>query len=176
MSKKFREVGGLSRKTKFNIFIAVFLVFIIIAVLASLNQIINIIRAKEKILELEEKLNYERQKNIKLLAEEKSLYSLDAVELEARKQFNMAKSDETNYFIDLKNNENNSQKNNDDKNNNENNNVNNNNNINNNIDGNSNISDDSLKTNNSYLLSTKYKDGDLWENLKIFYESEIKNK
>jgi len=174
MSNKFREVGGLSRKTKFNIFIAVFLVFIIIAVLASLNQIINIVRAKEKILELEEKLNYERQKNIKLLAEEKSLYSLDAIELEARKQFNMAKSEETNYFIDLKNNENNGEENNNDKNKNVNNNKNKN--VNNNIGGNSNILDDSLKTNNGYLLSTKYKDGDLWENLKIFYESEIKNK
>ncbi len=152
MSKKIKEIGGLSRKAKFNIFIVVFLVFLVLSALLSLNQIMNIIRNNEKIRELQEKLNYEREKNIKLLAEEKALYSKEAVELEARKQFNMTKSGEINYFIDL------------DKNSTQN-------------KSNVKVSEDvfnSLDTTSSSSL--KYKEDDLWENIKIFYETEIKNK
>ena len=72
MEKNIKVVGGLSRKAKINIFIAVFIIFILLSVFSSLNQISNIIKKREKLIELEEKLNSSRDNNIKLLAEEKS--------------------------------------------------------------------------------------------------------
>jgi len=101
MEKNIKVIGGLSRKAKINIFIAVFIIFILLSVFSSLNQISNIIKKREQLLELEEKLNSSRDENIKLLAEEKSLYQDEAIELEARKQFNMTKDFETNYFVQI---------------------------------------------------------------------------
>ena len=74
MRKKIKVIGGLSRKAKINIFIAVFLVFIVAAIFFSVNQIISIIEKREKIVELEEKLSWIRNNNIEILALEKSLY------------------------------------------------------------------------------------------------------
>jgi cell division protein FtsB len=150
MEKNVKEIGGLSRKTKINIFIAVFIVFLLIMVLSSISQITNIIKSREKLFELEQKLNWDRQNNIKLLAQEKSLYKKETIESEARKQFNMTKGLETNYFVeivdDLKNGPG--------------------------------ISDGKVQNTDSgssrgNLPNSVYSDSALWENLKIFYDSEI---
>jgi len=99
MRKKIKVIGGLSRKAKINIFVAIFLVFIVITIFFSVNQIISIIEKREKIVELEEKLSWIRNNNIEILALEKSLYRDDTIEMEARKQFNMAYGSETNLFV-----------------------------------------------------------------------------
>jgi cell division protein FtsB len=99
MRKKIKVIDGLSRKAKINIFIAVFLVFIVAVIFFSVNQIISIIEKREKIVELEEKLSWIRNNNIEILALEKSLYHDDTIEMEARKQFNMAYGSETNLFV-----------------------------------------------------------------------------
>ena len=72
MEKNVKEIGGLSRKTKINIFIAIFIVFLLVMVFSSINQISTIIKNRGKLFELEQKLNWDRQYNIRLLAEEKS--------------------------------------------------------------------------------------------------------
>jgi len=99
MRKNIKVIGGLSRKAKINIFVAIFLVFIVITIFFSVNQIISIIEKREKIVELEEKLSWIRNNNIEILALEKSLYNNDTIEMEARKQFNMAYGSETNLFV-----------------------------------------------------------------------------
>jgi cell division protein FtsB len=152
MDKNVKELGGLSRKAKINIFIAVFIAFIVIAVFSSLRQVSNIVANRERILELEQKLNYYRQDNIKLLAEEKSLYDEQAIEAEARKQFNMTKGQETNYFVELTGQDENS--------------------------GNS--SNGSTESGTSSGFSAEYTnkvyvESDLWQNIKILYENEIKD-
>ena len=99
MRKKIKVIGELSRKAKINIFVAIFLVFIVITIFFSVNQIISIIEKREKLVELEEKLSWVRNNNIEILALEKSLYNDDTIEMEARKQFNMAYGSETNLFV-----------------------------------------------------------------------------
>jgi cell division protein FtsL len=141
MSDNIKIVSRLSRKTKINIIIVLFLIFIIVVVLTSINQIKDIIEKKEKVAELEDKLNWHRNENIRLLALEKSLYEEEAIELEARKQFNMASGDELSVSVIIK--------------------------------------DDSspgdLKDSaGSPLEREAYSDSDLWGNLKIFYNNEIK--
>jgi cell division protein FtsL len=151
MGKNVKEIGGLSRKTKINIFIAIFIVFLLVMVLSSINQITNIIKNREKLFELEQKLNWDRQNNIKLLAQEKSLYKKETIESEARKQFNMTKGVETNYFVeivdDLKSGPSLS-------------------------DGNTQSADNGNSLGD--LPEGAYSDSALWENLKIFYDSEIR--
>ena len=95
MKKNIKIIGGLSRKAKINILIAVFFLFIIIAVFTSINQIRDVVEKREKLVELEEKLNWARNENVKLLAQEKSLYQDETIEIEAREQFNMTSDDET---------------------------------------------------------------------------------
>ena len=151
MEKNVKVIGGLSRKTKINIFIIVFIVFLLAMVLSSINQITNIIKNREKLFELEQKLNWDRQNNIKLLAQEKSLYKKETIESEARKQFNMTKGLETNYFVEIVND----------------------------IKSGTGISDCSIKNTDSGSSQGKlpngvYSDSALWENLKIFYDSEIR--
>lgn len=102
MDDNIKIVSRFSRKAKINISIAIFLIFIVIIVLTSINQIKSIVEKREKIVELEEKLNWYRNENINLLALEKSLYGEEAIELEARKQFNMTAGDETNFSVVLK--------------------------------------------------------------------------
>ena len=151
MEKNVKEIGGLSRKTKINIFIAIFIVFLLVMVFSSISQITTIIKNRGKLFELEQKLNWNRQNNIKLLAEEKSLYGKEAIESEARKQFNMTKGFETNYFVeivdDLKNGA-----------------V---------ISGGGTQNTESIDSAES-LPNKVYSDSALWENLKIFYDSEIR--
>jgi len=151
MDKNVKELGGLTRKAKINIFIAVFIVFIVIAVFSSIRQISNIVANRERILELEERLSYYRQENIKLLAEEKSLYDEQAIEAEARKQFNMTKGEETNYFVEITGQHENS----------------------------SSSSTDNTEPGTSSGFSEQYTnkvyvESDLWQNIKILYENEIK--
>ena len=137
MEKNIRVVGGLSKKAKINIFIAVFIIFILLSIFSSLNQISNIIKKRENLIVLEEKLNSSRNNNIKLLAEEKSLYQDEAIELEARKQFNMTKGFETNYFVQ--------------------------------------IEEEQIKEDQSQsLLGNVYSDSNLWGNIAILYNREIK--
>lgn len=152
MDENIKEIGGLSRKAKINIFIVVFLIFILISIFSSIRQITNIIQNREKIIELEEKLKYERQNNIKLLAEEKTLYNEEAIEIEARKQFNMTKGAETNYFVEI-------------------------------IQGDAQNETDSVNLGaeeNTGIFAVSgssggvYSDSNLWENIKILYESEIR--
>ena len=138
MGKKFKVIGGLSRKAKFNITIAVVLLFIIIAVFTSVNQVRQIVERRKEITELEEKLSWHRNENIELLAQEKSLYNEEGIELEARKQFNMTYGDETNISVVLDN------------------------------------ETDGLTAENNNSEET-YSNNDLWGNIKIFYNSEIKN-
>lgn len=137
MEKNIKVIGGLSRKAKINIFIAVFIVFILLSVFSSLNQISNIIKKRENLIVLEEKLNSSRNNNIKLLAEEKSLYQDEAIELEARKQFNMTKGFETNYFVQIEEEQ---------------------------------IKEDQPQS----LLGNVYSDSNLWGNIAILYNREIK--
>ena len=137
MEKNIKVIGGLSRKAKINIFIAVFIIFILLCVFSSLNQISNIIKKRENLIVLEEQLNSSRNNNIKLLAEEKSLYQDEAIELEARKQFNMTKGNETNYFVQ--------------------------------------IEEEQIKEDQSrVLLGNVYSDSNLWGNIAILYNREIK--
>ena len=99
MKKNIKIIGGLSRKARFNILIAIFFLFIIIAVFTSINQIQDVVEKREKIVELEERLNWYRNENIELLAQEKSLYQDETIEMEAREQFNMTSGDETNMTV-----------------------------------------------------------------------------
>jgi cell division protein FtsB len=101
MANKFKVIGGLSRKARFNITIVIILLFIIIIVFASINQVKQIIEKRREITELEEKLSWHRNENIELLALEKSLYEQEGIELEARKQFNMVHEGEKNIVIVL---------------------------------------------------------------------------
>ena len=138
MENKFKVIGGLSRKAKFNIAIAVTLLFMIITVFASIGQIKQIIEKREGITELEEKLSYYRNENIELLALEKSLYNEEGIELEARKQFNMTSGDEKNISVKL-------------------------------------INDQDSATQEDTYKKEAYGNNDLWGNIKIFYNEEIKD-
>lgn len=146
MEKNIKVIGGLSKKAKINIFIAVFIIFILLCVFSSLNQISNIIKKREQLIELEEQLNSSRNENIKLLAEEKSLYQDEAIELEARKQFNMTKNSETNYFVQIEKEQ---------------------------AETNDTAVNDSSSQSQS-ILGNVYSDSNLWGNITILYNREIK--
>lgn len=147
MKKNVKFIGGLSKKSKINIFIAIFLIFILISVLTSINQISRIIRKREQIIELEQQLNWERQKNIEYLAAEKSLYEEEAIEYEARKQFNMTVGEETNFFVETDEKEEISSE-----------------------------KDQGYQVNNlNPEEGNAYTGSDLWEKLSIFYNKEIKS-
>ena len=143
MEKNIKVVSGLSRRAKINIFIGIFLIFVISTVLLSIKQIVNVIEKREKIIELEEKLNWIRNNNIELLAREKSLYQDDTVELEARKQFNMTGSDESekNFSVIISDEED--------------------------------IGQEEVGT-KTELNDDIYSNTNLWVNIKIFYNKEIK--
>jgi cell division protein FtsB len=141
MEKNIKVVGGLSRKAKINIFVAIFMLFILIAIFSSINQISSIIKKQEKLIELEEELNYSRNNNIKLLAEEKSLYKDEVIEQEARNQFNMTKGSETNFFVQIEN---------------------------------ENATEQSANGTETKISSEVYSNSNLWENIKIFYDKELK--
>ena len=143
MDDNIKIVSRISRKAKINIFIAVFLIFIVIIILTSINQVKSIVEKREKIIELEERLNWERNENINSLALEKSLYGEEAIELEARKQFNMTAGDETNFSVVIKDDE----------------------------------SEQNFKNDSNPVSGNDiYSKSALWENMKIFYNNEIRSK
>ncbi|MFA5015749.1 MAG: septum formation initiator family protein [Actinomycetota bacterium] len=142
MDDNIKIVSRLSRKAKINITIVIFLIFIVLTVLISINQIRIIVENREKLIELGEKLNWYRNQNIDLLALEKSLYGDEALELEARKQFNMTTGDETNVSVVVQDEETDS------------------------------VGEDS---NSSPSAKEVYSSADLWGNIKIFYNNEIKS-
>lgn len=142
MDDDIKIVSRLSRKAKINIIVTIVLLFIVITILASINQIKSIVEKREEIIELEEKLNWHRNENIELLALVKSLYEEEAIELEAREQFNMTISDETNLAVVIEEGEN---------------------------------EQDSGSSEYSISDQDVYSNSNLWDNIKIFYNSEIKS-
>ena len=142
MDDDIKIVSRLSRKAKINIIVTIVLLFIVITILASINQIKSIVEKREEIIELEEKLNWHRNENIELLALVKSLYGEEAIELEAREQFNMTTSDETNLSVVIEEGGN---------------------------------EQDFGSSDYSMLDRDVYSNSNLWENIKIFYNSEIKS-
>jgi len=142
MDDNIKIVSRLSRKAKINITIVIFLIFIVLTVLISINQIRIIVENREKLIELGEKLNWYRNQNIDLLALEKSLYGDEALELEARKQFNMTTGDETNVSVVVQDEE---------------------------------IGSEVEDNNSSSSVKEVYSSADLWGNIKIFYNNEIKS-
>jgi len=141
MDDDIKIVSRLSRKAKINIIVTIVLLFILITILASINQIKSIVEKREKIIELEEELNWHRNENIELLALVKSLYGEEAIKLEAREQFNMTSGDETNMTVVMEESENRQD-----------------------------FEDSSYSMSDQHV----YSNSDLWENIKIFYDQEIK--
>jgi cell division protein FtsB len=137
MAQKYKVIGGLSRKVKFNTTIAIILLFIVIIVFASINQVKQIVEKRKEIEELEERLAWQRNENIKLLATEKSLYQDEGIELEARKQFNMSYDGEENISVV--------------------------------------INDTVTDTSSEGTANIEYSQNDLWGNIRLFYEQEIKD-
>lgn len=89
MSRNTQVISSVSRKAKLNIASFVFILFIIISIIVSINPIVMMISKRNQIASLENKLNIARKENIGLLAMEKSLYSSEAIKQEALKQFNI---------------------------------------------------------------------------------------
>jgi cell division protein FtsB len=137
MAQKYKVIGGLSRKAKFNTTIAIILLFIVIIVFASINQVKQIVEKRKEIEELEERLAWQRNENIELLATEKSLYQDEGIELEARKQFNMSYEGEENISVV--------------------------------------VNDTVTDTTNEGTANMEYSQNDLWGNIRLFYEQEIKD-
>jgi cell division protein FtsB len=137
MAQKYKVIGGLSRKVKFNTTIAIILLFIVIIVFASINQVKQIVEKRKEIEELEDRLAWQRNENIELLATEKSLYQDEGIELEARKQFNMSYEGEENISVV--------------------------------------INDKPNDTSSDGTANMEYSQNDLWGNIRLFYEQEIKD-
>ena len=93
MNKNSEVISSISRRNKLNIIVVVFILFVIISILVSINPIVTMISKRNQIATLESKLNTIRQENIKLLAIEKSLYDDEAIKKEALRQFNVSESD-----------------------------------------------------------------------------------
>ena len=89
MSRNTQVISSVSRKAKLNIASFVFILFIIISIIVSINPIVMMISKRNQIASLENKLNIARKENIGLLALEKSLYSIEVIKQEALKQFNI---------------------------------------------------------------------------------------
>ena len=89
MRKSTKVIGSISRRAKFNILSVLLLIFTAVAIITSVNPLFDIINSTKKIDQLESKLNWTREENIKLLAMEKELYGEPAVQKEALKQFNI---------------------------------------------------------------------------------------
>ncbi|MCE5330472.1 septum formation initiator family protein [bacterium] len=94
MGRNTQVVSSISRKTKLNIVSVVFILFIIISIILSINPIVTMIDKRNQISSLENKLNSLRKENIELLAAEKSLYDEDIIKQEALKQFNFTTPDD----------------------------------------------------------------------------------
>ncbi|MCX6384533.1 MAG: septum formation initiator family protein [Actinobacteria bacterium] len=94
MSRNTQVISSISRKTKLNITSVVFILFIIISIIVSINPIVMMISKRNQISSLENKLNVTRKEDIELLAVEKSLYNDEIIKQEALKQFNIAAPDD----------------------------------------------------------------------------------
>jgi len=94
MSRNTQVISSISRKAKLNITSFVFILFVIISIIVSINPIVTMISKRNQISSLENKLNIARKENIELLALEKSLYINEVIQQEALKQFNIAASDD----------------------------------------------------------------------------------
>src|SRR5450830_1047052 len=94
MSRNTQVISSISRKTKLNITSVVFILFIIIRIIVSINPIVMMISKRNQISSLENKLSVTRKEDIELLAVEKSLYNDEIIKQEALKQFNIAAPDD----------------------------------------------------------------------------------
>ncbi len=94
MSRNTQVISSISRKTKLNITSVVFILFIIISIIVSINPIVMMISKRNQISSLENKLSVTRKEDIELLAVEKSLYNDEIIKQEALKQFNIAAPDD----------------------------------------------------------------------------------
>jgi cell division protein FtsL len=94
MSRNTQVISSISRKTKLNITSVVFILFIIISIIVSINPIVMMISKRNQISSLENKLSVSRKENIEFLAVEKSLYNDENIKQEALKQFNIAAPDD----------------------------------------------------------------------------------
>ena len=94
MSRNTQVISSISRKARLNITSVVFIVFIIVSIIVSINPIVTMISKRNQISSLENKLNVARKENIELLALEKSLYSDEVIKQEALKQFNIAAAED----------------------------------------------------------------------------------
>lgn len=94
MSRNTQVISSISRKTKLNITSVVFILFIIISIIVSINPIVMMISKRNQISSLENKLSVMRKEDIALLAVEKSLYNDEIIKQEALKQFNIAAPDD----------------------------------------------------------------------------------
>jgi len=94
MSRNTQVISSISRKTKLNLSSVVFILFIIVSVVVSINPIVTMISKRNQITSLENKLNVERKQNIGLLALEKSLYNDEVIKQEVLKQFNIAAAED----------------------------------------------------------------------------------
>ena len=90
MSRNTQVISSISRKAKLNITSFVFILFVIVSIVVSINPIVTMISKRNQISSLENKLNVGRKQNIELLALEKSLYNDEVIKQEALKQFNIA--------------------------------------------------------------------------------------
>ncbi len=93
MARNTKVISSISRKAKLNIITIVFILFIIICILSSINPVITMFSKRNQVAELQAELNEVRSRNIELLALEKSLYEEEYIEMEALKQFGYADSD-----------------------------------------------------------------------------------
>ena len=90
MSRNTQVISSISRKAKLNIISFVFILFVIVSIVVSINPIVMMISKRNQITSIENKLNIGRKQNIELLALEKSLYNDEVIKQEALKQFNIA--------------------------------------------------------------------------------------
>ena len=90
MNRNTQVISSISRKTRLDIASVVFIVFIIVSIVVSINPIVTMFSKRNQISSLQNKLNISRKENIELLALEKSLYDNEAVKQEGLKQFNIA--------------------------------------------------------------------------------------
>ncbi|MHB1376737.1 MAG: hypothetical protein ACYCXB_04835 [Candidatus Humimicrobiaceae bacterium] len=94
MNRNTQVISSISRKARLNITSVVFIVFIIVSIVVSINPIVTMLSKRNQISSLQNKLNVSRKENIELLALEKSLYDNEAVKQEGLKQFNIADAED----------------------------------------------------------------------------------
>jgi hypothetical protein len=90
MSRNTQVISSISRKARLNIASVVFIVFVIVSIIVSINPIVTMFSKRNQISSLQNKLNISRKENIELLALEKSLYDNEIIKQEGLKQFNIA--------------------------------------------------------------------------------------